>query len=65
MLNTDSVLTCELSDLGQGTTLAFPDYININIDYLFELNGFQPNDELKVNIDKLPIESQAGLLVKF
>ncbi|NET46755.1 hypothetical protein [Okeania sp. SIO2B3] len=65
MLNIDSVLTCELLNLGQGSTLSSPDYININTDYLFEVNGFQPNDELKINIDKLPIEFRTGILLNF
>ncbi len=46
MLGDNSLLSCELVNLGKGVELAVSDYINISIDYLFEVSGTQPQDEL-------------------
>ena len=47
-LNRNSVLRCELIDFGHGVELNAPDYINISLDYFVALDGFNPNDTLKL-----------------
>ncbi|NES07232.1 MAG: hypothetical protein F6K22_33235 [Okeania sp. SIO2F4] len=47
-LDSNSVLTCEVFDWGFGTINTL-DYININVDYLFEISGFQPSDEFSLS----------------
>ena len=49
-LNPDDILNVKIVNLGSGG-LALNDYIDIAIDYIFEIDGFKVNDDLTLKFE--------------